>query len=178
MIFQIRNGRTIGVAPIENNLYILQVDNSIIPDDLGKIAAPIDFDDPIWKVHRRLRHLGLQSMLKLLQSSEGMNLIAKQIKAKIKAICPVCVTTRALVEIPRDPANRNITGLGQLMHANTWGPYPIEGYDILRYFLFITDDFIRYTWGAPFTSRSDLLELFRGLYKKIERRYNFKIRTY
>jgi hypothetical protein len=31
------------------------------------------------------------------------------------------------------------------VHADTWGPYPVEGYDGTKLFLFMTDDFTRFT---------------------------------
>ena len=46
-------------------------------------------------------------MLNLLDSSTGMEIIAKQIKPKLKAVCPACVITRALIKIPQDPAERH-----------------------------------------------------------------------
>jgi len=69
----------------------------------------VDFDDPVWKMHRRFEYLSMQNMLNFQKFSDGMGLTEKQIKAKFKAICPVCVTTRALVRIPRDPTKRHAT---------------------------------------------------------------------
>jgi hypothetical protein len=64
------------------------------------------------------------------------------------------------------------------MYADTWGPYLIEGFDGIRYFLFITDEFTRYTWYARFSSKRELPEVFRTLYKRIERTHGFVIRMY
>lgn len=94
-------------------------------------------------------------MLSLGKYSDGMGLTDKQIKAKLKAICPVCATTRALVKIPRDPAKRRAQEPGQLMHADTWGPYPIEGFDSTKYFLFVTCDSTRCTWAERFSHKGE-----------------------
>jgi len=64
----------------------------------------VNFDDPVWKWHRRLGHLGFQNMLKLLDSSTGMENTAAQIRAKLKAVCSVCAVMQALVNIPRNLA--------------------------------------------------------------------------
>jgi len=64
------------------------------------------------------------------------------------------------------------------MHADTWGPYLIEGFDGIRYFLFITDEFTRYTWYARFSNKRELPEVFRTLHKRIERTHGFVIRMY
>lgn len=115
-------------------------------------------------------------MLKLLDSSTGLDLTATQIRSKLKAICPVCAVTRALVKIPRDPAKRHAQEPGQMVHVDVWGPYPIEGFDGTRYFLFITDDCTRYTWSARFDRKHQLLDVFKALVRTIQKTYNIVIR--
>src|SRR5207244_10292640 len=90
-----------------------------------------------------------------------MELTSAQIRAKLKAVCPVCAVTRALVKIPRDPAKRRAQEPGQMVHVDVWGPYPIEGFDGTKYFLFITDDCTRYTWTARFDRKYQLLDRFQ-----------------
>lgn len=170
-------GRKIGHATFENGLYHLKARKALNPFESGEIvAASVDFSDPVWKWHRRLGHLGLQNMLKLLDSSTGMNITAEQIRAKLKAVCPVCAVTRALVKIPRDPAKRHAREPGQIVHVDAWGPYPIEGFDGTKYFLFITDDCTRYTWCARFDHKRQLLEMFKALVKFIQKTYDIVIR--
>lgn len=167
----------IGHALFIDGLYHLKIGKLPGPFHSGQVvAATINFDDPVWKWHRRLGHLGLQNMLSLLNSSTGMEITAAQIKAKLKAVCPVCAVTRALVKIPRDPAKRHAQKPGQMVHVDTWGPYPIEGFDGTRYFLFITDDCTRYTWSARFDRKGQLFEVFKSLVKFIEKIYDITIR--
>ncbi|KAK4067059.1 hypothetical protein Purlil1_13929 [Purpureocillium lilacinum] len=170
-------GHTIGHAVFEDGLYHLNVEGAANPFEPGKVvAATVNFDDPVWKWHRRLGHLGFQNMLSLLNSSTGMEITAAQIKAKLKAICPVCAVTRALVRIPRDPAKRHSQHPGQMVHVDAWGPYPIEGFDGTKYFLFITDDCTRYTWSARFRQKQQLFEVFKSLVNAIQKVYNITIR--
>lgn len=170
-------GRNIGYATFDNGLYHLNAEQAASPFQTREvIAATVDFDDPVWQWHRRLGHLGLQNMLKLLDSSTGMSLTATQIRAKLKAICPVCAVTRALVKVPRDPAKRHAQEPGQTVHVDVWGPYPIEGFDGTRYFLFITDDCTRYTWSARFDRKHQLLDVFKALVRTIQKTYNIVIR--
>jgi hypothetical protein len=170
-------GHKIGHAIFENGLYHLDVEKALKPFESGEVvAATVNFDDPVWKWHRRLGHLGFQNMLNLLDSSTGMNITAEQIRAKLKAVCPVCAITKALVKIPRDPAKRHAQEPGQMVHVDVWGPYPIEGFDGTKYFLFITDDCTRYTWSARFDRKYQLLEVFKSLVKFIQKAYNITIR--
>ena len=170
-------GYKIGYATFDNGLYHLKVETASNAFASGEVvAATVNFDDPVWKWHRRLGHLGFQNMLNLLDSSTGMEITASQIRAKLKAVCPVCAITRALVQIPRDPAKRHAQVPGQMVHVDVWGPYPIEGFDGTRYFLFVTDDCTRYTWSARFDRKYQLLEIFKSLIKFIQKAYNLTIR--
>ena len=165
------HGHTIGHAVFEKGLYHLDVTR--LPkghDPIDAIAVTVDFDDPGWKWHRRLGHLGFQNMLSLWDSSTEMEITAKQIKAKLKAVCTVCATTRALVKILRDPAKRHAQAPGSMVHVDVWGPYPIEGFDGTRYFLFITDDCTR------FDKKYQLFEVFKSLVKLIQNVFNITIR--
>ena len=170
-------GHKIGYAVFDNGLYHLHAERA---PDLAKsvevVAATVNFDDPVWKWHRRLGHLGFQNMLKLLDSSTGMDITAAQIRTKLKAVCPVCAVTRALVKIPRDPAKRHAQQPGQMVHVDVWGPYPMSGFDGTKYFLFITDDCTRYTWCARFDHKHQLLEMFKFLVKLIQKAYDINIR--
>jgi hypothetical protein len=54
-----------------------------------------------------------------------MNITEQQTKDKLKAVFPIYATTRALVRIPRDPASRHSEEVGDLIHVDLWGLYPI-----------------------------------------------------
>lgn len=141
MIWINEKGHKFGHAIFENGLYYLDVEKVPDPFELREVVvAMINFDDPVWKWHWRLGYLSFQNMLKLLDSSNGMEITAAQIRTKLKAICLVCVVTRALVKVPRDLAKRLAQQPGQMVHVDVWGPYLIEGFDGTKYFLFITDD--------------------------------------
>lgn len=172
-----KQGGNIGYAVFENGLYHLDIETTFNSFGSGEVvAATVNFDDPVWKWHRRLGHLGFQNMLKLLDSSTGMNITPEQIRAKLKAVCPVCAVTRALVKIPRDPAKRHAEEPGQMVHVDSWGPYPIEGFDGTKFFIFVTDDCTRYTWCARFDHKHELFEIFKTLLKFIQKTYNIVIR--
>lgn len=58
--------------------------------NLEAIAAAVDFDDPVQRMHRRLGHLSFQGMLNLRSVSTGMNIVDQQTMDKLKTVCPVC----------------------------------------------------------------------------------------
>ena len=142
------------------------------------VVSLLDYDDPVWKWHRRMGHLSIQSLRDLLKVSNGIDLTDKQLQAKLGTICPVCATTRAVNRIPRDPATRRATNPGEIMHADAWGPYPIGAWDGTVYVLAITDDASRFTWSARYATKDKIPEVFRHLHRTIEKRNNMMIRAY
>lgn len=139
-------------------------------------AFLLELNDPVWKWHRALGHMSIQNMKLLAERSEGFPLTSKQISKKLGQVCPTCATTRALVKIPRDAHNNKTEEKGQLIHVDTWGPYPLEGYDGSKYFIFITDDFTRKSWGRPFKNKTEIPELFRSMIRELETTENCTVR--
>lgn len=176
------DGYKVGVAELREGLYHLALAEipTVPSDERGgtKFAALIDYDDPVWKWHRRLGHLSIENIRRLVKQSTGIDLTDKQLRAKLKAICPVCATTRATVRIPRDPADRRFESVGDLLHVDTWGPYPIEGKDGEKYAIFFTDDATRYTFVDFFTSKDEIGGIFRTIHRRIERTHDCKIKRY
>ena len=177
----------VDMATLNDELYRVEVDISKVPnrkDDTSseppkKVATiVIDFSDPVWVWHRRMGHLEIEGLRKLLKMSNGMTLTDKQIKGKIEAICPICATTKSMVKIPRDPASRRFNESDQLIHVNIWGPYPVTGWEKTKYFLIFVDDATRFVWHRRLATRADMPEEFRNLHKTIERERNIIIRRY
>lgn len=145
-------------------------DNMVVP--------VIDLEEVAWKWHRRLGHLSWQNMRLLLGMSEGCDLTDKQVKMMLYKICPICAVTKAVNRIPREPARRRAENAGELVHVDSWGPYPIRGYDNSRYALFMIDDKERFTWVDTYAEKSELPLVFKAIHKKIERSENMTIRNY
>lgn len=90
-------------APLHHGLYRVKASKPP-PSSRGSTtplmaAAVVDFDHPVWREHRRLGHMSLDAMQKMLKMSTGLNLTNAQIKEKIRDVCPICATTRALYKI-------------------------------------------------------------------------------
>ena len=176
MELQSQDGYVIGTAQLCNGLYHLQLIHAGPQTD--SFVANVDFDDPVWKEHRRLGHLSLQRMLTLCSQSVGMNVTKGQIQAKVGQICPICATTRAIVRIPRDPARVRYDEKGQLLHVDIWGPYPVVGWDGTRWMVFSTDDATRTTKTLRLKTLSEFPQLLREFHKREERKYQIMILRY
>ena len=170
-------GQNIGVADNREGLYYIRLANA---DDGGandpdKLAMVIDFKDKAWQWHFRLGHPSWESMIKLVANSEGMDVTVNQIKGKRGAVCPVCQTTKATYKIPREPARRRATRSLEMVHIDTWGPYPVVGSGNIRSFLLITDDFSRFTWGVALVDRAGLAQRTINTLKRIQNKHNTKV---
>ena len=149
------------------------------PESSAKVVtAIVNFLDPVWVWHRRMGHLGIKGLRRLLKISNGMNLTDKQIKGKLGTICPICATTKSVARIPCDPASRRFKEPGQLIHVDTWGPYSISGWEKTKYFLIFVDDATRFVWHRRLAARADMAESFWNLHKSIEKEHNITIRRY
>lgn len=142
------------------------------------VVSMLDYDNPVWKWHRRMGHLSIQSLRDLLKVSNGIDLTDKQLQGELGVMCPVCATTKAVNRVPRDPATRRATNPGEMMHADAWGPYPINAWDSTVYVLAMTDDATRFTWSARYMTKNKIPEVFRHLHRTIEKRNNVTIRAY
>jgi len=154
------------------NVYVFYAKRS---PTLPTAAAAVDFDDPVWSEHRRLGHLSLDGMRRLLKISDGIKVTDKQIQAKMNDLCPICHTTRALYKIPRGPAQRHYNTFGQLVTVDTWGPYPTPGLDGERYALCLIDDATRFTWVELFPTKDRISALLTSLLTRLANEHGHPI---
>ncbi|KAH4810744.1 hypothetical protein HBI70_132400 [Parastagonospora nodorum] len=56
-----------------------------------------NFHDRVWSLHRDLGHMSLESMCKLVDMSEGIPVSKKEIKARMRQVCPVCKVTKSVM---------------------------------------------------------------------------------
>lgn len=184
-----KDGHKVGQAPEINGLFPLSLAKAepplvpecnpvVMPEGVRPpyIVAAVDYTDPVWLIHRRMGHLGLDNLRHLLKASTGLNLTEAQIKAKLGALCPVCEITRATVGISREPATRRYTKVGDLVHVDAWGPHNTPSYDGTRYFLLVTDDACRYVWVRRMKDRAQLPQLLRRMIKQIEKVHKVHVR--
>lgn len=79
----------------------------------------IDYNHLVWLWHRRLGHIGLDNLVRLLTLGEGIDVSEKQIRAKLAVICPIYATTKAVNRVPKDPATCRWKRVGEMIDADT-----------------------------------------------------------
>jgi transposase InsO family protein len=173
------DGHQIGTAVANQGLYHIALAET--PSDTAvqqPIASLTDLEDQVWLWHRRLGHLSLDRLGKLLKMSTGIEITAEQIKQKIKSVCPVCATSRAIVKIPKEPATRRATEFGALFHADGWGPYSIQGLDGTTKFVFVTDDASRNLYCLRIAKKSDAPDALKQFTKTVEKKHDITVRSW
>jgi hypothetical protein len=133
---------------------------------------------PVWTLHRKLGHLGFSNMRLLLKMSNGIDVTDTQIKVMIGHICPVCATAKGVKHIPKDPARRRATKLGELIHVDGWGLYNMASWNGHYHILVLTDDATRMSWCIAYSNKDQLPVVCRDLHNRIEKKYNVTIRGY
>lgn len=166
----------VATALLINGLYELQLDG--LPAKFMKVVSTLDFSDPVWVWHRRLGHLSIDGMRRLLKISDGMDISDKDLKSKLGEICPVCATTKAITVIPREPAARRYTKLGDLLHVDSWGIYSIPDWQGNKYALKMTDDATRFSYIEFFKNKDEIPTILRDMHKRLEKENNVVIRRY
>lgn len=125
-------------------------------------------------------HLSLPNIIILLNISKGLPITKAQIQKVIasREVYPVYAVAKALNKIPREPTQRRETKLDALIHADTWGPYPIKSYDGLRYFMFFTDNATQLTWEKGFRTKDQIPAVFQSMHKGVKTQFKIIIKGY
>jgi len=142
------------------------------------VATPIEnpvfyakSQDPtvdLW--HRRLGHIGLKSMQKLLSQRGIVGLDwshSKSIGEGVK--CDICVKSRQTRRPSRDPMRRATRPL-ELVHMDIDGGSKsfIPTLDHAQYFLLLTDDYTRYRWVYFLVLKSDATVCIKSFIREAE----------
>lgn len=113
----------------ENPCYISTLPSCTVQNNVNK-------NDALW--HHRLGHVPFVQM-------NHISSISNDLSAKMSFISPICPLARQ-PRLPFSDSSSHSTSLFQLIHVDTWGPYHIQTYSGVKYFLTIVDDYRRATW--------------------------------
>ena len=64
-----------------------------------------------------------------------------------------------------------------LLFTDVWGPSSIASINVARYYVSFVDDFSRYTWLFPISSKSDMFRIFSQFHIYVERLFERKIKA-
>ena len=65
---------------------------------------------------------------------------------------------------------------GELMHMDTWGPYPIGGIGKIKGFVVLTDDACRFVWTKSYEKQEHIIDISIDMFKSLETAHTIQIR--
>ena len=118
----------------------------------------------IW--HQRLGHLSV------IRKISAFHKFGNKFTLHKCDVCPLARQTR----LPFPHSTSSSTCIFQLLHMDVWGPYRVETYDGMRYFLTIVDDYSRWTWTFLMRLKSDVVSLLKQFVVEIETQFDKRIK--
>lgn len=124
-------------------------------------------------LHKRLGHLAIYALKSVLKSSNQFAGINKTHK---RSFCNACQYSKNHLQ-HFNSIETKITESLQLLYADLLGPSSTLSTQWYSYYLSILDDYTRFTWIFPLTSKSDALFVFTTFETFIEQHLHKKIKT-
>ncbi|KAI7703162.1 hypothetical protein KC353_g14273 [Hortaea werneckii] len=151
-----QNGRTLGYAPPAGGLFMLRARRTMATVAL---AAPGPTSLDVW--HRRMGHLGYDSVKRLTELSDGLKLTdAKQ----QTPYCESCSLSKSQ-KIYRTSDDCRAKGVFELIHSDIVGPVTPTGYDGSRYYVSFVDDCTRLSRVYVLKEKSQLMSRLKDFYQ-------------
>ncbi|CAM8951474.1 unnamed protein product [Rhodiola kirilowii] len=159
---------SLGTGKLIKGLYYLEGNNSV---NKSICTATIKHVSPaVW--HRRLGHLPLNKMKKILSSVEN-NVKVTDCNFHC-SICPMAKQSRLSFPISQHKS----TEIFELLHADVWGPFGTSTMSGCRYFLTLVDDYSRNTWTYLMQQKSEVPAVVIKFFNMVETQFVKKIKKF
>ena len=121
--------------------------------------------------HQRLGHPGFKIINKLVSKS-----CISLSNALNKTICSSCALGKSS-KLPFASVSCISSKHLELLHTDVWGPTPLLSIKGYHYYIIFVDDYTKYTWFFPHTSKSDVFDIFVKFKSLVENLLSSKIVT-
>ena len=170
-VFRSDNLKLVLVGYVEDNLYVV---------DLSKESASLPTClmakvDEGWLWHRRLGHINMRNLKKLLKGEHIVGLTG--VTFEKDHVCCACVAGKQHGK--RHPFKNIITTSRplELLHLDLFGPSNYESLGGSKFGLVIVDDYSRYTQVFLLKSKDETHKYFIEFAKRAQRTYEVEIKT-
>jgi len=123
--------------------------------------------------HRKLGHIGNDSLVNLLKMSDGIDLSLAEVKED-KKMCKICMEakhTRTKFDNNRTKASRPL----QIIHTDLCGPINPTTWDGNKYFITFLDDYTHYTMVYLLKSKAEAEVKIKEYVRRMETHLNKKV---
>jgi len=168
-VFQdLSSGKVRVTGEARDGLYILSTqveDETYIPQRCLTVTQGVEDKAIVW--HQRLCHVPMSVLRKI----PNFHKFGSKFALHNCEVCPLARQTR----LPFPHSTSRSTSSFQLLHLDVWGPYKVETFDGMRYFLTIVDDYSRWTWTFLMRLKSDVISLLKHFFIEVETQFGTKI---
>ncbi|GJQ70485.1 hypothetical protein Trydic_g22897 [Trypoxylus dichotomus] len=150
----------------DNGLYLVdldQIEESYVTQDQEKTKE--------WR--RKLGHLGLNNMKKLIDMSTGMKL-KKDHCNELKRVCEICLQAKQ-TKLPFKTSRQRASRCLEIFHRDICGPIEPTTWDDKRYILTVLDDYTYYSRIYLLRYKNEATEYLKEFIKEAEALQNIKV---
>jgi transposase InsO family protein len=153
-----------------NNLYLVDLTSK----DANLRTCLFSEASPGWLWHRRLAHVGMSTLKKVLKKDmvRGLqNVVFKKDKS-----CSACQARKQVANTHPTKAFMSTSRPLELLHMDLFVPTTYASASGNLYCLVIVDDFSRYTWVFFLHDKSEVAYIFKKFAKKAQNEFECKIK--
>jgi hypothetical protein len=119
-----------------------------------------------WLWHRRLAHVGINTLNKLLKKELVRGL--KDVKFEKDRPCSACQAGKQVANTHPTKAYMSISRVLELLHVKLFSPTTYKSLGENLYYLVIVDDYSRYTWTFFLHDKSEVANCFKKFAKRAQ----------
>ncbi|GKC83064.1 putative ribonuclease H-like domain-containing protein, partial [Tanacetum coccineum] len=158
-------------APRKNDVYSLDLKNIIPSGGVTCLVAKATNDEVVlW--HRRLGHVNLKNINKLVQGNLVRGLPSKTFK--IDHSCLACNKGKQHRASCKKVKERTIREPLELLHMDLFGPVSVESINKKKYCLVVTDDYSKFSWVFFLAYKDETYDMLHDLIVGLENRLRHK----
>jgi len=127
-----------------------------------------------WLWHRRLGHVGMKQLNKLVKHDLVRGL--KDVTFKKDKLCSACQAVKKVSNTHPKKSIMSTCKPFELLHMELFGPTTYTSIGGNKYGFMIVDDFTSYTWVAFLSDKSDVYDIFKLFIKRMQNEYETTIK--
>ncbi|GJZ21138.1 putative ribonuclease H-like domain-containing protein [Tanacetum coccineum] len=161
-------------VPRQNNMYSFNLENIIPTGGLACLIAKATVDESN-KWHRRLGHVNLKNLNKLLKGN-----LVRGLPSKIFQNNHTCVACQKGKQHKASCKAKVVSSISQplqLLHMDLFGPTSIRSINHKTYCLVITYDFNRFSWVFFLRTKDETSGILKDFIRQIKNQLNQKVKT-
>ena len=127
-----------------------------------------------WLWHRRLGHVGMKQLNKLLRHDLVRGL--KDVTFEKDKPCSACQAGKQVGNTHPSKSEMSTSKAFELLHMDLFGPTTYTSIGGNKYGFVIVDDFTRYTWVFFLGDKSDVFDIFKKFIKRVQNEFETTIK--